>query len=92
MLQSLGVYSLNAEDSEEGKIRQDVRRRVLSHEYVLQFHGFYINIETRDMSFDVIIDFACKDREALYAQINKEIEAAYPDYTILVALDTDVTD
>lgn len=92
LLQSLGVYSLNADDSEAGKIRQDIRRRVLAHEYVLQFHGFYIDMEKHLMSFDIIIDFACKDREALYEQIKKEIEEAYPDYSIFVALDTDVTD
>lgn len=92
LLQSLGVYSRNADDSEAGMIRQDVRRRVLDHDYVLQFHGFYIDTEEHHMSFDIIIDFACKDRDGLCETIRNEIQEAYPDYSIFIAPDTDVTD
>jgi len=59
---------------------------------VLQMHGFYIDTETKQITFDIILDFSIKDRSARCAEIKKEIEAAYPDYNLFIALDVDLTD
>ncbi|MDO4734780.1 MAG: cation diffusion facilitator family transporter, partial [Lachnospiraceae bacterium] len=92
VLQAVGVYSVNTGDNEAAHIHQDIRRRVLAHEDVLQMHGFYIDTETKQITFDIILDFSVKDRSARCAEIKKEIEAAYPDYNLFIALDVDLTD
>lgn len=92
ILQTVGVYSVNTGDTEAARIGQDIRRRVLAHEDVLQMHGFYIDTETKQITFDIILDFSVKDRTARCAEIKKEIEAAYPDYNLFIALDVDLTD
>lgn len=92
ILQAVGVYSVNTGDNEASKIRQDIRRMVLDHEDVLQMHGFYIDIDTKQITFDIVLDFSVKDRSARCAEIKKEVEAAYPDYNIFIALDVDLAD
>ncbi|MCR5484782.1 MAG: cation diffusion facilitator family transporter [Clostridiales bacterium] len=89
---AIGVYSMNPDDSEAGKISADVRKTVFSHEGVLQMHGFYLDEEKKSMTFDIIIDFAVKDRNGLYETIKKEIAEKYPDLKTNITLDIDVSD
>ena len=44
------------------------------------------------MQFDVVIDFAAPDRVALYRAILDEIQSLYPDWTLNIALDSDISD
>ena len=92
LLATVGVYSVNSGDTEAARIREDVRSRVEAHPEVLQFHGFYVETEARRMSFDVILDFAAEDREALFRAIREEVRAAWPEYDIHVTLDVDASD
>ncbi len=92
VLATVGVYSAHTADDEAAAVRDDVRRRVMSHEGVLQFHGFYVDLESKTLRFDVIIDFAVRDRQALAHEIEEEIRAAYPDYAVHVTLDLDLSD
>ena len=78
-------------DSEASKLRNEIRRLVGSHDGILQFHGFYVDLEKKRISFDIIIDFDV-DRRALYEHIFNEISEKYPDYEIRITLDTDVSD
>ena len=48
--------------------------------------------KNRLLDFDVILDFALPDRQATYRQIVSEVQAAYPDYKVSVALDVDAAD
>ena len=67
----------------------------MSHEGVLQLHGFYAELNERIIKFDLIIDFDLKDgrtREELYQEIHEELQKAYPDYHITMTLDSDVSD
>ena len=91
-LTAVGVYSYNTTDEEAAAIRRDILERVEAHPYVLQTHGFYLNKETKKITFDVILDFAAEDRNALHKEIVREIREAYPEYDIHVTMDTDVSD
>lgn len=92
ILTAVGVYSANLGDEEAMKVRNRVREIVMTHDYVLQIHGFYLDEETKRMSFDIILDFACPDRAALYKHILEEVAAEYPDYHVTVTLDIDISD
>lgn len=92
IIATVGVYSVNKDGGEESVIRRTIRQIVLAHKEVIQFHGFYIDLEKKEISFDVIIDFAAKNREELYEQIVKEVQTAYPEYTLNVTLDLDLSD
>ena len=54
-LTGIGIYAVNTKGDNVSEIRDSIRERVIAHEYVLQFHGFYVNTETKNMTFDVVL-------------------------------------
>ena len=91
IMTAVGVYSVNTSGDEIAEIRDSVRNKVMSFDGVLQMHGFYIDMEKKTMQFDVVIDFGSA-RETIYAEICGEIQKAYPDYSLIIALDNDISD
>lgn len=91
VLTGVSVYSYNTGNDEAAQIRDVVRKIALKQEGVLQFHGFYLNEETKDMRFDVVLAFDV-DTSAILNHIRSEILASYPDYHVLIAPDVDLTD
>ena len=85
----IGIYSMNTTNDEIKSMRTNVTRIATSHEGVLQVHGFYADTEKKTLNLDVILDFALDDRTGTFEQIKKEIQQAYPDYEIRLALDID---
>ena len=92
ILTAVGFYSQNTKNDEAAEIRDNVRDTVMSHDYVLQMHGFYVNPEKKEIRFDVVIDFMAGDIYALHDTIRKEVQELYPDYIVIAALDTDTSD
>lgn len=92
LLTGIGVYAMNTKDDEAAALLTGVRELVMNTEYVLQMHGFYCDIPNRTLRFDVIVDFAAPDRQAVYAQVLDKVKEKYPDYDLRVNLDTDISD
>ena len=88
ILTGIGVYSYNTSDNEAVKIRNIVGKTVLSHEWALQMHGFYIDTENKTMRFDVIISFDIDSTEALQI-LKNEVQNLYPDYSLQIVPDID---
>ena len=91
VLTGVGVYSYNTGDDEAARIRDAVQEIALHTDGVLQFHGFYLNPEAKDMRFDVVLRFDA-DPAGILARIREEVQKAYPDYHVLIAPDLDLTD
>ncbi len=91
ILTGIGLYAINTRDDAVGQMRRAVLEKVMAHDYALQFHGFYADTETRQMTFDVVFSFDC-DRAAALAELRSEIQAMYPDYQLFIQCDIDVTD
>jgi cation diffusion facilitator family transporter len=92
IMTSVGIYSRNTTDSRAANVRAKIIKMLRDHDYILQMHGFYFNEEEKRIQFDIIIDFDAPDRIGLYQHIVQEVQEAYPDYTVNVALDVDLTD
>ena len=90
IMTGVGLYSYNTGDSEAAKIQNDVQERVLAHDWAIQLHGFYVDTETKEMTFDVVMSFDIRPREGLQI-LYEEICKAYPDYKIVIAPDVDVS-
>ena len=88
-LTAIGVYSVNTQDVEVIEARERVRSIVLAHEHVRQIHGFYLIREQKTMRFDIVISFDAKDRRAVCNQVVADVQNAFPDYELQVAMDTD---
>ena len=89
ILTAIGVYSVNTKDPETIEVREKVREIVFAHPHVIQMHGFYLIKEEKSMRFDIVVSFDAKDRRAVYTDVVNDVQKAFPDYTLQVAMDTD---
>jgi hypothetical protein len=91
VLVGVGLYSYNTGNDEAADIQKDVYERVTAHDWAVQVHGFYVDVEAKEMTFDVVMSFEIDPREGLQI-LYKEIKSAYPEYNIQIAPDVDVSD
>ena len=91
ILVGVGVYSYNTGDSEAAKIQNSVKEKVLSHEWVVQLHGFYIDLEKKKMRFDAVMSFDIDSKDGLQT-LYDEMKKEFPDYSIQIVPDLDVSD
>ena len=89
ILTAIGVYSMNTRDEEIIETQKKVREIVFSHQYVKQMHGFYLIKDQKAMRFDIVVSFDAEDRKAVYEEVLADVQQAFPDYTLQVAMDTD---
>ena len=92
ILTAIGVYSVNTHDEEVIRTKEAVRKIVSAYEHVRQMHGFYLIPDRKIMRFDLVISFDAKDRRAVYREVVKDVQKAFPDYELQVAMDTDFTE
>lgn len=91
ILTAVGVYSYNTEDEDANKIKNAVQEAVLSKDWTIQFHGFYIDMEHKEMRFDVVMTFEA-DREEGVKILCDEIKGLYPEYEVSITADIDISD
>lgn len=91
ILVGVGVYSYNTGDGEAARLQNEVREKVMSHDWALQFHGFYLDTEAKDMRFDVVMSFDIDPKDGLNT-LYEEMKRDYPDYTVQIAPDVDISD
>ena len=91
ILTGMGVYSYNTTNEEAAEIRNNVQKTVLSHDWALQLHGFYVDTEKKTMHFDVVISFDIDYKEAIGIMM-KEVQELYPDYSVQIVPDADIAD
>ena len=85
----VGVYSYNTGNNEAAKIRNDILHIVKAHEWALQMHGFFVDFEEKTIRFDVVLSFDIMPEEALEI-LNKDLSAAYPEFSVHIAPDLDI--
>ena len=90
ILAGVGLYSYNTGNDEAARIQNDVRERVLAHDWAVQFHGFYVDTEAKQMQFDVVMSFDIQPKEGLKI-LHEEVQRAYPGYSIAITSDVDVS-
>ena len=90
ILTGVGVYSYNTGDNEAARIQNHIQEMVLAHDWAVQMHGFYVDVETKELTFDVVLSFEISQKEAL-AILYEETRQAYPGYKIMIAPDVDIS-
>ena len=89
ILIALGVYSYNTKDEEAGEIRKKIEREIMSHDWALQVHGFYVDTKNKTIRFDVVLSFDV-ERENAIKVIKREVSTLYPDYQVQIVPDIDL--
>ena len=91
VLTGVGIYSHNTGRGEAADIRNVIQKIVLSHDWALQMHGFYVDTENKNLRFDVVVSFDVRPKEAVKS-LTDEISEQYPDYIIHITPDIDLAD
>ncbi|MBP5532574.1 MAG: cation transporter, partial [Lachnospiraceae bacterium] len=92
ILTAIGVYSVNTKDDEIRAAYKKVKDAVLSHKYIRQMHGFYMDKEKKTLRFDIVVSFDAEDRRAVYEKVLEDVGKIYPGYELQVAMDTDFSE
>lgn len=90
-LTGIGLYSVNAQGSPADLMRQKITKIAMAHNYAMQVHGFYVDFESKQIIFDIVLSFNC-DQTTAIGEIEKEIKAQYPEYEIKIQPDIDITE
>ena len=91
VLTGVGVYSFNTKNDEVAEIRNKVFEKVMSHDWALQTHGFYVDLKEKNMRFDVVMSFEIDRNEGLKI-LYSELNEMYEGYTIIISADEDLSD
>ena len=90
LLTGIGIYASNTKNDANRQMQTDITHIVMSHDGVLQMHGFSARPEEKIISLDVVLDFSLEDRENTYRMIREEILKAYPGWQLNLSMDIDV--
>ncbi|WP_160690972.1 cation diffusion facilitator family transporter [Clostridium sp. C2-6-12] len=88
---TIGIYIVNSDD-ETSEMSENIRKIVMSYEYLLEIHALYIVQERKLVTFDVVIDLAADNPEKIRSNIEKELKGKYEDFTFMITYDTDYSD
>jgi len=89
ILTGVGVYSHNTSNEEVAVIKNTVKEKVLSFDWALQMHGFYVDMEEKSIRLDVVISFDIEKEKAL-SILTESISELYPTYSLEITTDLDV--
>lgn len=91
IMTGIGVYSYNTSDEEAARMQNAIHHAVMSHDWALQMHGFYVDKERMIIHLDVVLSFDVEAQEALKI-LYEEINGLYPQYDLQIVPDVDVSD
>lgn len=91
ILTGVGVYSYNTQNDEIGNIRNNIMEKVMNHNWALQVHGFFVNLDKKEIRFDVVMSFDIDHKECIEI-LKKEVKELYPNYHIDIVSDIDLTE
>ncbi len=89
---TIGVYANNDSDPKAMEIKNALMNLLKEEKEILQMHGFYLEEEQKLVTFDLIFTYEEKNAQARCDEIQKKMEALFPDYQFYVVLDRDYTD
>ncbi len=89
-LTGIGIYSINSKSDAVDAMFRKVREIVMSHDGVIQMHGFYADMKDKKCSLDMVLAWDVKDREALFKHISNDIQEAYPNYDFTINMDIEI--
>jgi divalent metal cation (Fe/Co/Zn/Cd) transporter len=88
---TIGIYVVNSDD-DIFEMSEDIRKIVMSYEYLLEIHALYIMQERKLVTFDIVIDLIADNAERIRSNIEKELKEKYNDFTFMITYDTDYSD
>ncbi len=86
---TIGIYAVDPARRADSDAVEAAAKR---HPGVKAVHGVFFDEERGTLSFDVLVDFTVRDRDALRAAILAELQGRFPNRSIAINFDTDYSD
>lgn len=91
IIMTLGVYASN--DSEKYReMKKYIGSLLKKYGNILQMHGFYVDEDSKLISFDLIFSFDEENPEKCANEITNKLKKEYPEYDFSIILDADISD
>ncbi|MBR6395459.1 MAG: cation transporter [Lachnospiraceae bacterium] len=87
-LTGISVYSYNTGDNKVKELEDEIRKLVISHDFAVQIHGFYLDEETHTIRFDTVLSFDISQSEGVRI-LREELTKKYPQYIFAIVPDVD---
>lgn len=87
-LTGISVYSHNTGDDKARELEDEIRKLVISHDFAVQIHGFYLDEETHTIRFDAVLSFDISQSEGVRI-LREELTKKYPQYIFAIVPDVD---
>ena len=87
-LTGISIYSINS-SRHITDIRKNITAIAMENRYVRQIHGFFIDEEKKEIRFDCVVSFDSGSRKIVIEDVKSRVQEKYPDYDIVILLDTD---
>lgn len=91
-MSSVGIYSINTRSAELSEAQSKVHSIIMADPDVMSMHGFYFDREDKYMALDVIVSFNSADRVKVFEERKAELQKAFPEFTISMQLDLDMSE
>lgn len=91
IMTGIGVYSYNTTNEVAARVQNEIQKIVMSHDWALQMHGFYLDEVNKTITFDVVVSFDIDHGQAREI-LEQEIGTLYRDYELKIVTDIDITD
>ncbi|MBO4854287.1 MAG: cation transporter [Oscillospiraceae bacterium] len=88
---TVGIYAADTSGGESAALRAAVEEIAAEYPEFRQLHGFYADVENKNVTFDLILAFGC-DAAGIRDQIVQKLSERFPGYSFDVVLDSDLTD
>ena len=88
---TIGIYASN-DKGEFGEIQKYINLIVKEYKNIIQIHGFYVDEDINQISFDIIFNFDEKEQDKIISEINQKLKDKYPKYSFNIIIDTDFSD
>lgn len=91
IMTGIGIYSYNTKDDKISALRSKIQKIVFENEFAIQMHGFYADLQNKNIRFDVVLSFEIDAHEGV-KKIIEDLKKDFPDYEFVVTPDVDVSD
>lgn len=89
---TVGIYATNSSVPEVKEIRNYLYNLVKENPSIKQVHGFYIDIETKTVTFDIIVDYSEEHVEEIKKSLISKLSEKYQGYQYYIVVDNDFSD
>ena len=83
---TLGIYASN-DNRKYRKLENFIAKLINDYETVIDIHGFYVDDDLKEVSFDIIFDYDEENTKGITTSIRNKLRKEFPEYKYSITVD-----